>query len=80
MALFAGGKRYCITVGLENMMKRGPDALAGIFKRDDGTPCSGPDAYAILWKAWLEGFEVLPVCNNHDEKGHCLGHVGKGNS
>lgn len=69
--------RFCTTVNLEATIKKGPEGCAGIFTNDDGTPCSGQDAYAKLWRAWLEGYEVLPVCHNHDPKGHCLGHESK---
>lgn len=67
-------KRFCLTVDLEGMLKKGPEACAKMLKRDDGTPISGDEAYAKLWEAWLAGYEVLPTCYNHDPKGHCLGH------
>ena len=73
-----GRTRYCVTVNLEAYLKRGPQGLAGLLKRDNGESLTGPEAYAKLWEAWLAGFEVLPVCRNHDPKGHCLGHTGKG--
>lgn len=31
--------------------------------------------HASILKA--QGFEVLPVCDNHDAKGQCLGHHSK---
>lgn len=63
-----------VTVSLTGMMKQGPDACANMLKREDGTHLTGQEAYDLLWKHYLDGFEVLPVCDNHDAKGHCLGH------
>lgn len=57
---------------------RGPDGCAGMLKREDGTQLSGQEAYDALWQAWLDGFEVFPVCDNHDPRGNCLGHAFKG--
>ena len=72
-------KTFCLTVHLENMLKRGPEGCANMFKGDDGISLTGQEAYDKLWKAWLEGYEVLPTCNNHSPKGYCLGHEkGKG--
>ena len=70
-----GGKRFCLTISCEGMMKRGPAACATLLERPDGTKLTGPEAYALLWQAWLDGREVFsPACDNHDAKGHCLGH------
>ena len=70
------GKTFCLTVSLEGMLKRGPEGCAGMLKRTDGTALTGQEAYDLLWQRWLEGFEVLPdVCDNHNPKGHCLGHA-----
>jgi hypothetical protein len=68
------GTTFCISVSLEGALKRGPEACALMLKHADGTPLSGQDAYDLMWQKWLDGFEVLPVCDNHDPRGHCLGH------
>ena len=70
------GKSYCVTVSLEGMIKRGPAGCVGMLQdRGGGEMLSGQEAYDLLWQTWLDGFEVMPVCDNHDAKGHCLGHV-----
>lgn len=68
------GKTFCVTFHLEGMLKRGPELLSYILK-DGDRMLSGQEAYDLMWQKWLEGFEVLPVCDNHNAKGHCLGHA-----
>jgi hypothetical protein len=67
------GKTFCATFDLEGMLRRGPDALDGILIEDE-VRLSGQQVYDLMWQKWLEGFVVLPVCDNHGPDGHCLGH------
>ena len=72
------GTTFCVSVSLEGALKRGPEGLGGMLHRQDGTQLSGQETYDALWQSWLNGFEVFPVCDNHDPRGHCLGHAFKG--
>lgn len=72
---YISGKTFCVSISLEGALKRGPEGLWYMLKYEDGTPLTGQEAYDKLWQAWLDGFEVFPVCEDHDARGHCLGHA-----
>lgn len=52
-----------------------PRALDGIFNNTaTGQPLTGEELLALADELKAEGYEVIPVCDHHDEKGNCLGH------
>ncbi len=48
--------------------------MEGWLVTDAGRRLSGTEVSCRLAEAEAQGFEVLPMCDNHDAKGHCLGH------
>jgi hypothetical protein len=46
----------------------------GLLVHENGTPVSAIDTISALAEARRAGYEVLPSCDNHDERGYCLGH------
>jgi hypothetical protein len=41
---------------------------------DDGTPATTQEICAAIVDAKAKGYDVLPPCDNINEKGHCKGH------
>lgn len=55
--------------------RRRPRQLDGIFQdTETGRDLTGEELLAMASDLKSKGFEVIPVCDHHDEKGHCLGH------
>jgi hypothetical protein len=44
------------------------------YARDDGTYVTPQEARETAQYYKSKGFEVIPPCDHHDEKGYCLGH------
>jgi hypothetical protein len=56
--------------------RRRPRQLDGIFEDSvTGKALTGEELLAMAADLKSKGFEVIPVCDHHDEKGHCLGHL-----
>ena len=68
------GQMRHMTVDLERWVRKPLTAYVGMFKHDDGTPVPPDEAQRTIYRALAVGFEVLPVCDNYDERGYCLGH------
>lgn len=49
--------------------------LDGLVIDDDGNPLSDQELRKLLKEKKAEGYEVLPMCDNHDERGYCQGHT-----
>lgn len=66
--------RHHITIDLVGGLRLSRHELKHCLLRDDGTNYT-PDECVEIFKDHLrKGFDVLPACDHHDEKGHCLGH------
>lgn len=67
---------YHANFDLDALIHRGEAAkLAGYVRltySDDWATEADIIAHATILKA--QGFEVPPICDNHDAKGNCLGH------
>lgn len=60
--------------GILRRRKR-PRQLDGIFADSTtGKTLTGEEVLKMAIDLKARGFEVIPVCDHHDEKGHCLGH------
>lgn len=54
---------------------RRPRQLDGIFSDSEtGRELRGEEVLEMARELKAKGFEVVPVCDHHDERGHCLGH------
>jgi hypothetical protein len=51
-----------------------PDSLLDGALIENGRPLSAAEARRRLRELRDQGFEFIPVCDHHDEFGHCLGH------
>jgi len=67
-------RTFHMTVDIRGGLKLPNRILAGMLVRDDGTRLTAEEAREELLQAFRKGYDVLPTCDNHDEKGHCLGH------
>ncbi|MFP2768085.1 hypothetical protein [Oceanisphaera sp. KMM 10153] len=71
-------RSFCVTMDIDNGIlsrARRPRELDDIFI-DRGTRRSmtGEEVLQMGRDLKAKGFEVVPVCDHHDEKGDCLGH------
>lgn len=58
---------------------RRPRRLDGMFHdRATKRPLTGEEVLTIAHDLASKGFEVIPPCDHHDAKGHCLGHAIEG--
>lgn len=54
---------------------RRPRRLDGIFvERATGRPLPGEEVVKMAHHLSCQGFELVPPCDHHDERGYCLGH------
>ncbi len=62
-----------MTVSLRGGLRLSDRELRGMLKQGDRhlTP---DECRELFIKKLREGFDVLPMCDNHDERGHCKGH------
>ena len=68
-------KRYCMMQsleGLKRMIEAGGDPREGLSV--DGRPATWLEIKAAIEDAEAKGYDVLPTCDNVDERGHCRGH------
>lgn len=66
---------YHCCMDLDFIIRCPPEKAAMIARRPDtGIQMESHEikAHALILKA--KGFEVMPGCNHHDSRGHCLGH------
>lgn len=55
--------------------RKRPRQLDGIFAdRSTGKTLTGEELLEMAIDLKARGFEVIPVCDHHDERGRCLGH------
>jgi hypothetical protein len=54
---------------------RQPDIkLKNMLRTDNGHVLTPNECRELAIQKIREGFDVLPVCDHHNEKGYCLGH------
>ena len=67
-----------ITMSIDNGIlsrTRTPKRLDGIFRNSDtGKDMTGKELIQYARELKAKGYEVIPVCDRHDDRGHCLGH------
>lgn len=54
----------------------GKKSMAGLFTKEDKTPCTDKEVRIFLAECQQKGYRVLPLgeCNNFDYQEGCLGH------
>lgn len=63
------------SISLRNGLQLSDRELTGLIINDDGKVLT-PDECRDLFIAKIrEGYDVLPVCDHHDERGYCKGHT-----
>ena len=67
-------KRYCLTVDLRAGVRLPDHKLNGLLTTDEGEPIPAQEARDLMFEKIKEGYTVLPMCDNHNEKGYCKGH------
>jgi hypothetical protein len=68
-----GASRRCVTQDLVGGLRlRNSDLDQTI--RKDGVLLTACEARTLFVEYLRKGYDVLPVCDHHDEAGHCLGH------
>lgn len=82
--ILESGKSYHLVVsvaGLEARLNASrPNAKHGLWNvlvGDNGVPLTYGEHFAEVERCKKLGYEVIPTCNHHDKKGHCLGHTKK---
>jgi hypothetical protein len=65
---------FCLAVDVRGGLLLPDRELAATFTTDGGRPVDPREARRELLDALAKGFDVYPPCNNHDGRGHCLGH------
>jgi hypothetical protein len=68
------GKSYHMTIDLRGGLRLKDKQLRGVIVDDDGRRLSPDEARDVFVEYLRKGFDVLPVCDHHDDKGKCLGH------
>lgn len=66
-------KTIHVTMDLIGGMKLKDRELDGVLIKD-GRRLKAWEAREAMAELLRQGFEVIPVCDNHDAKGHCRGH------
>jgi hypothetical protein len=56
-------------------MKLKDDELVSRFLRTDGTRPTAKEVRRELMLAYNKGYDVVPPCDQVDERGHCRGHA-----
>ena len=67
-------KTHCVSADIRGFLALPDSEIAGVFV-EDGRPLAAGETRAALELLLQQGFEVVPVCDNHDAKGDCLGHA-----
>ena len=70
--------RYHVTIDLVGGLRLRDWELDGIIIDDNGRRLTCHEARKLFVQKLREGFDVLPVCDKTDDKGHCLGHPAEG--
>lgn len=71
-------KTFHVCMAITHVVRhaRAPRRLDGIFAdRQNGRAIPGEEVVAMAHHFASRGFEVIPSCEHHDERGYCLGHV-----
>ncbi len=71
-------RSYHFVHDLEAAMRLKDNELVSRFRRDDGSRPTAKEMRRALMLAYNSGFEVLPSCDNHDERGFCKRHDDDG--
>ena len=66
--------KYHMTADIEGAMKNDNMTLVSMFKTVDGRLMMACDIRQYLQELLNKGYEVVPPCDNHDERGYCKGH------
>jgi hypothetical protein len=67
------GKSMHVSFDIGYLERLSDAKLDGVLTRN-GKPLSA-NAIRALLIGWRElGFEIVPLCDHHDERGYCLGH------
>lgn len=64
---------FHMTVSLSGGLRMSDRELRGMLKQGD-RELTPEECRTLFIQKLREGFDVLPMCSHHDEKGHCLGH------
>lgn len=68
-----GAKSFHMTVSLVGGLQLPDRELRGMLV-SQGRELTPDEARQVMIDALRKGYDVLPMCDHHDEKGHCLGH------
>ena len=70
-------KSYHLVSSIKGILMRPDHEIDGIFDDEKGRPMPPGAIRAECYEMIKLGFEVIPGdgCDNHDETGHCRGHV-----
>lgn len=66
--------RRHMTLDLRAYLGKSDKDLEHLLLDSDGNPMAAVDVRRVIAQAYGEGYTVLPVCDHHDHRGHCLGH------
>lgn len=67
-------KRFHFVQDLIAAMKASDEEKVSMFINKDGTRPTVEQVHIAIANAYAHGYDVVPSCENHDDKGYCLGH------
>lgn len=62
---------YHMTVDLVGGLQLSDRELESMLKNDDGSKLAAHEIRSQFVALLRQGYDVLPMCDNCDEKGHC---------
>ncbi len=67
--------RYCVSFDIAYLWKLGDDELGRcLYEKTTGRKLTAAEVREHLTILAGRGFDSVPVCDNHDDKGRCQGH------
>jgi hypothetical protein len=63
-----------VTVNLEWILRQPDCKITGMLRDESGHVLTPNECRNLAIQKLREGFDVLPICDNHDQRGYCLGH------
>lgn len=67
--------RHHLSISIDGVLAMTDEALENrYYVKEDGTPATPAETRATAQYYKVKGFEAIPTCDHHDEKGYCLGH------
>jgi len=64
-----------VSVSIDGLLRLNKkDAAMTLTNSETGEDLTAEEAYAIARQYKAKGFKVIPVCDNHNELGYCMGH------